>query len=172
VNHAMPAHTRRALAASALVLLAGCRDLDRFDTGPDGAYCGGIVQSPFTRKGFDELPALRLTLDVNQLTVAPGTMTSNDVAGPCTPLAQFDQAPLIVTQELYADPLSLLEFGAAREYNFIAWVDSTCLGRTLAVVSLMHDDSIEVRLLRPGAPDRPDSSEFGVFQLTRDCTSF
>jgi hypothetical protein len=78
----------------------------------------------------------------------------------------------VVTTELFADPLSLLEFGAAREYNFLSWVDSPCLGRALAVVSLMHDDSVEVRLLRPGTVDEPDSTEFGVFQLTRDCSAF
>lgn len=159
-------------ALLALAATSACRDLDRFDTGPDGAYCGAIVQSAFTRKGFGSLPTLRLTLDVDQLTVAPGTLSSNDVTGPCSPLPQFEQAPLQVTQELYADPLSLLEFGAAREYNFLTWVDSTCQGRTLAVVSLMSDDNVEVRLLRPGTPDNPDSNEFGVFQLQRDCSTF
>jgi hypothetical protein len=159
-------------ALCALLATSGCRDLDRFDTGDDGGYCGGIVQSAFTRKGFDSLPTLRLTLDVDQLTVAPGSLSSNDVNGPCSPLPQFDQAPLQVTQELFADPLSLLEFGPAREYNFIAWVDSTCQGRTLAVVSLMTDDNVEVRLLRPGTLARADSNEFGVFQLQKDCSTF
>jgi hypothetical protein len=159
-------------ALCALVATSACRDLDRFDTGPDGGYCGGIVQSAFTRKGFDSLPALRLTLDANQLTSAPGTLSSNDVTGPCSPLPQFDRAPLMVTQELFSDPLSLLEFGAAREYNFLSWVDSTCQGRSLAVVSLMSDDNVEVRLLRPGTLERPDSNEFGVFQLQKDCSSF
>jgi hypothetical protein len=160
------------VAIAALAASSACRDLDRFDTSADGAYCGGIVQSAFTRKGFDSLPTLRLTLDVNQLTVAPGSLSSNDVNGPCSPLPQFDQAPLQVTQELYADPLSLLEFGAAREYNFLSWVDSTCRGRSLAIISLMSDDNIEVRLLRPGTLDLPDSNEFGVFQLQRDCSAF
>lgn len=159
-------------ALAALLAASACRDLDNFDTGPDGAYCGDIVQSAFTRKGFDSLPSLRLTLDANQLTVAPGTLSSNDVNGPCSPSPQFDQAPLQVTQELFADPLSLLEFGAAREYNFIAWVDSTCQGRTLAVVSLMTDHNVEVRLLRPGTLAEPNSNEFGVFQLQRDCSTF
>jgi hypothetical protein len=162
-------------AFTALLVLGGCRDLDRFDTGTDGAYCGTIVESDFTRKGFDTLPMLRLTLDIDQLTVAPGTLSSNDPTGLCSPLAQFEQAPLLVTSELYADPLSLLEFGTSREYNFISWVDSTCLGRTMAIVSLMHDDNVEVRLLRPGSPastSGPDSNEFGVWQLQRDCTTF
>jgi hypothetical protein len=168
----MPLLRTLSSALAALVATSACRDLDRFDTSVDGAYCGGIVQSAFTRKGFDSLPTLRLTLDVNQLTVAPGSLSSNDVNGLCSPLPQFDEAPLQVTQELYADPLSLLEFGAAREYNFLTWVDSTCLGRTLAVVSLMSDDNVEVRLLRPGSPENPDSNEFGVFQLRRDCSAF
>lgn len=159
-------------ALCALVAASACKDLDRFDTRSDGDYCGAIVQSAFTRKGFDSLPTLRLSLDIDQLTVAPGSLSSNDVNGPCSPLPLFDQAPLQVTQELFADPLSLLEFGAAREYNFIAWVDSTCQGRTLAVVSLMSDDNVEVRLLRPGTLAEPDSNEFGVFQLQKDCSRF
>jgi len=163
----------RAPLLLALLALVACKDLDRFDSSDGGAYCGDIVSSDFTRKGFDTLPHLRLTLDIDQLTTAPGTLSSDDAAtGPCAPEPQFADAPLVVTTELFADPLSLLEFGASREHNFIAWVDSTCRGRALAVVSLMHDGSVEVRLLRPGAVTEPDSTEFGVFQLQRETCTF
>lgn len=158
--------------AAALLALAGCRDLERFDTGESGAYCGTIIDSDFTRAGFAPGLGLRLTLDIDALDVAPGTLSTNDTAGPCSPLPEFDSAPLRVTPEMFADPLSLLEFGATREHNFMAWVDPTCQGSAMAVVSLMHTGQVEVRLLRRGssAPGAATPDEFGVFQLDRnDC---
>jgi hypothetical protein len=159
-----------AIAAGGL----GCRDLERFDTGETGAYCGSIIDSNFTRSGFVAGLGLRLTLDVDALATAPGTLTTNDAAPPgvCSPLPEFDHAPLRITPELFADPLSQLEFGATRDHNFMAWVDSTCQGSALAVVSLMHTGEVEVRLLRRGTGLVGDASpdQFGVFQLERsDC---
>lgn len=151
---------------------AGCRDLDRFDTGESGAYCGNIIDGPFTRRGFNEGLGLRLTLDIDALQRAPGTLGSDDgETGPCAPQPLFDAAPLRVTPELFTDPLSLLEFGATRAHNFMAWVESTCQGSALAVVSLMHTGDAEVRLLRSGTPLGADTpGDFGVFQLRRtDC---
>lgn len=163
----------RALAVSgALAAAPGCRDLDRFDTGESGAYCGSIIDGPFTRRGFDEGLELRLTLDIDALQRAPGTLGTNDrETGPCAPQALFEAAPLRVMPELFADPLSLLEFGSTRDHNFMAWVESTCQGSALAVVSLMQAGDAEVRLLRPGTPLGADTpGDFGVFQLRRtDC---
>jgi hypothetical protein len=162
---------RLALAAAPLAL-AGCRDLERFDTGESGAYCGTIIDSDFTRAGFAPGLGLRLTLDIDALDVAPGSLSTNDSGGPCSPLPEFDAAPLRVTSVMFADPLSLLEFGSTREHNFMAWVDSTCQTSALAVVSLMYTGQVEVRLLRRGngAPGDTSNDEFGVFQLDRnDC---
>ena len=166
----------RAAGASLLWLALcagpGCRNLDRFDTGERGAYCGQIINGVFTRRSFDEGLGMRLTLDVDALQQAPGRLSTNDAeTGSCAPQPLFDQAPLQVTPELFADPLSLLEFGATRDHNFVAWVDSTCQGSALAVVSLMHTGDVEVRLLRRGEPsDPPGPGDFGVFQLQRtDC---
>ena len=164
------------LGGFALAFIAGlgCRDLERFDTGASGAYCGRIIDSDFTRSGFAPGLSLRLTLDIDALDVAPGTLTTDDTAtpAPCSPLPEFDHAPLLVTPALFADPLSQLEFGGTRDYNFMAWVDSSCQGSALAVVSLMHTGQAEVRLLRRGTGVAGDTSEeqFGVFQLERnDC---
>jgi hypothetical protein len=164
------------MAGSALAAASGlgCRDLERFDTGDSGAYCGTIIDSDFTRAGFARGLGLRLTLDIDALDVAPGTLTTDDTAppAPCSPLPEFDRAPLIVTPALFADPLSQLEFGGTRDYNFMAWVDSSCQGSALAVVSLMHTGQVEVRLLRRGTGALGDAStdQFGVFQLERnDC---
>jgi hypothetical protein len=150
------------LASSALAAVSGlgCRNLERFDTGASGAYCGSIIDSDFTRAGFARGLGLRLTLDIDALDVAPGTLTTDDTAppAPCSPLPEFDNAPLLVTPALFADPLSQLEFGGTRDYNFMAWVDSTCQGSALAVVSLMHTGQVEVRLLRRGTGAVGDTS--------------
>ncbi len=167
------ARARRTLLAGCVLLLApACRDLDRFDTGESGAYCGSIIDGAFTRRGFEQGLELRLTLDIDALQRAPGTLSSNDrETGPCAPQALFEAAPLRITPELFADPLSLLEFGSTRDHNFLAWVESSCQGSALAVVSLMHTGDAEVRLLRSGTPLGPDTpGDFGVFQLRRtDC---
>lgn len=169
-SHAGRVRTGGALLVGVLAL--GCRSLDRFDTGDDGAYCGDIIDSDFTRRGFEPGVGMRVTLDIEALHTAPGTLSTNDVAGACSPLPTFDAAPLRITPELFADPLSLLSFGSTRDHNFMAWVDSTCQGSALAVVSLMHTGDVEVRLLRPGAGAEPLApGDFGVFQLQRtDCT--
>ncbi len=162
----------RALAFSVLGLtLAGCRSLDRFDTGDDGAFCGSIIDSSFTRRGFEPGLAMRLTLDVDALHDNPGTLSTNDAEGLCAPLPSFDRARMHVTPELFADPLSLLEFGSTRDHNFVAWVDSTCQGSALAVISLMHTGAVEVRLLRRGLTANDETpGDFAVFQLERtDC---
>lgn len=177
-NHSPSRHRhvpRGAAPVPALVLtltVAGCRSLDRFDTGEDGAYCGSIVDSPFTRRGFEPGLQMRLTLDIEALRVNPGKLTTSDAAeGLCAPFPTFDEARLHVTPELFADPLSLLEFGSTRDHNFLAWIDSTCQGSALAVISLMKTGDVEVRLLRRGlSPDAETPGDFSVFQLERnDC---
>ena len=60
-------------------------------------------------------------------------------------MPSFDQAPLQVTQEVFADSLSQLDLGQGRDFNLIAWVDSTCQGSALSIVSLMHSGDVEVR---------------------------
>ena len=160
-----------ALSCGIGVAGVGCRDLNRFDTGESGAFCGSIIDSDFTRRGFDAGMGMRLTLDIDALEEAPGTLSTDDVEGPCSPAPSFDGAPLRVTPELHADPFSLLEFGSTRDHNFVAWVDSTCQGSAFAVVSLMHTGDVEVRMLRRGAAGAGETpGDFAVFQLERnDC---
>lgn len=149
----------------------GCRDLSRFDTGPDEAYCGSIVTSPFIRKGFTpegQPPSLpmRLHLDTDNITTVPGVISTNDgESGVCAPFAFFTEKPLRAIEQVFHDELSFVEFGEGREHNFFAWVDS-CQGPVLAVVSLMKSDDIEVRLLKP--PTTPDAAPgFALFVLRR-----
>jgi hypothetical protein len=64
-----------------------------------------------------------------------------------------------------------------RDHNFMAWVDSSCAGPILAVVSLLKNDDVEVRLMRPPTPPArpnapPREAGFALFPMTRhknDC---
>jgi hypothetical protein len=156
----------------AITALAGCRTLDRFDTGDGEAYCGNIVSAAFIRDGFPPDLRLMLDLDTSRLESAPGTISSNDgTGGPCAPQASFENAPFIVTDAVFHDQLATLDFGEGRDANFVAWVQSTCQGPMLAVVSLMKSDDVEVRLMKPPVAKTgttPDVAPgFALFQLSR-----
>jgi len=108
-------------------------------------------------------------------TVVVGNIATDDATyGLCAAegTVLFDNAALRAIPELDHDPLSTLEFGDGRDYNFFAWADSTCQGTMLAVVSLMRNDGIEVRILKPAtlppseaqAESRPG---FALFTLSR-----
>lgn len=173
-------HWRALLPLFALAGL-GCKDLSRFDTQGTQAYCGAMVSSPLFQDGF--MPAgvpprlgMSLTLDTDSLSTRPGEISTDDAdRGLCSaggrPL--IDRAPLRAIEELSHDALASLEFGEGREHNFLAWVDSTCQGTLLAIVSLMSDGKVEVRLLKPAAlppPDAPPDRKpgFALFVLERD----
>ena len=101
------------------------------------------------------------------------TLTSNDAGhGICGDSPLFDEAPLRAIPELLHDALSQLEFGQGHEHDLLAWVDSTCKGTMLVVVSLLSNGAVEVRLFKP-APDLPpmtdqaDLAGFGLFYLQR-----
>lgn len=145
------------LCGLAGVLSASCKDLTRYDTHAGEAYCGNIVGAEFIRTperagGFSQELRVRVTLDTGKLESQPGTISSNDLSGPCAPEATFVDAALIPIQELSSDPLSQLSFGDGRDFNFLAWVESTCRGPMLAVVSLMNDEVLELRLLKSPSP--------------------
>ena len=173
----------RALTAVGLSMLGllGCDRLERFDTEGEAAYTGCMIGAPFAHEGMLETsdpPILEasLELDVDALFAnedppsSPGTLSTAPDQGLCAPDPLFDEAPLRLMRSLQHDALSLLGFGQGRDHSFMAWVDSTCQGTMLAVVSLMHDDTVELRLLKPApapASDAgPDASPgFGVFRL-------
>ena len=161
-------------------MLGACRDLERFSTAPGEAYCGAMVSAPafhegFVRDGAPPVLRLRLELNTDQLTTFPGTLNSDDAArGLCSATEEplFADAPLHAVPDLVHDPLSLAEFGDGREHNFFAYVDSACLGTLLAVVSLMQNDDVEVRLFKPTPATQIEGDArarpgFAVFQLRR-----
>ncbi len=167
-------------------LLLGCNSVDRFDTQGATAYCGSLVGAPF-EEGLvpDGIRPRKLGLELKLNTAAltargdtsvvVGKLSSDDTEwGLCAPSTGplFAAAPLRTLPALDHDRLSLLEFGSGRDYNFFAWVDSTCQGTLLSVVSLMRNDDIEVRLFKPapqaaeGAPPA-EQTGFGLFFLQR-----
>jgi hypothetical protein len=162
---------RRVPILIALALLGGCRDIERFDTAEGEAYCGAIVTAPFVFEGFPVDLRLRLRIDTGHLDSVPGTISTDDSGGECAPKPLFDRAELRVAPDVLSDPLSTLEFGHGRELNVIAWVRPSCSQPMLAVVSLMKNDDVELRLLR--APREPTATEpdplagFALFQLRR-----
>lgn len=169
-----------AALAAAVLALAGCSTLDRFDTEGTEAYCGNIVSGGPVRQGFPPDLRLSMTLDTDQLSTIPGTLTTDDSAPdpeqpenhPCAPLPLLHAAPMRVTEAMLHDQLSTFDFGSGRDYNYMAWVESTCRGPLLAVVSLLKNDDVEVRLMKPYAvPATPGASPppagFALFQLGR-----
>jgi hypothetical protein len=167
-----------ALAALLLGVVASCRSLDRFNTIKPAAYCGAIVGTPPFNVGFIQTGAppnleLRLQIDTDSLTSLPGSLSSNDAAnGFCKPAALFDEAPLRAIPEILHDQLSQADLGEGHQYTFFAWVDPTCENSMLAVVSLLTNGAVEVRLMRPG-PDVPDASKgpgYALFYLQRSDT--
>lgn len=176
----------RAFGASALLALAtaaalgGCRSLARFDTEPPAAYCGAIVggaafHDGFIRSGAPPSLELSLQLDTSSLTTRPGSLTSNDGAsGFCSPAPLFEGAPLRAIPKMLNDALSQADLGPGHEHTFFAWIDSVCQGTMVAVVSLLTNGDVEVRLLKPGPEQPVDAPEdaakspgFALFYLQR-----
>ena len=139
-------HTCFTLGVVTVIMVTGCRDLSGFSTGADDAYCGSIVDGHIVRRGFGPKVNLQMTFDVTQLDNSPGSLTTDD--------GMLTSAPLRSMPELVNDPLWTLDFGEGRDKNLIYVVDPTSDAgepSILAVVSLMHDGTTEVRLMR-GAP--------------------
>lgn len=190
-THLRNNETRTRIAVAwALVAVAsgtsGCRTLDRFRLQSNETYCGSMVSAPVFQEGLLPAPPrepalrLRLDLDVDDLTERPGPISTDDTgaaadpdhAGLCAPRALFDKAPLRAIPEVMHDAISMMQFGDGRDLNFFAWVDSSCQGTMLSVVSLMSDGSVEMRLLKPAKLPPPDAGPearpgFGLFQLKR-----
>ncbi len=168
-----------ALALLVVCWMAGCHSLDRFDTTDDAEYCGKLLAPGFASSGLvengDQASQLRLKLSLNTKTIAtrPGVVSSNDATfGICKPLPLFDDAPLRTIEPALHDEISLLRIGEGHEDDALVWVDSTCSGSMLGVLSLIADGHVELRVFRP----RPEPSSttpiadtpgFGVFSFDK-----
>ena len=132
-----------------------------------------LVERFFVDVPRDQPPNLEiaLTLDTSQLSTVPGKLHSSDSKnGLCPGQPLFDGADLRAIPEVEHDALSALTFGEGHEHDFFAWVDSTCQGTLLAVVSLLKNNQVEVRLFKPAhtpAPNAPPAAKpgFAVFHL-------
>ncbi len=164
------------LAAPALAFAAlGCEDVSRFSTTGAEAYCGAVVVGSEFREGLSPRVVMSVTLDASHFDGpdSPGALTTSepsDEGGPEVHL--FDAAPLRIIAPLRHDPLSQLIFGDGRDKNAIFAVspNDPKEGSMLAVVSLMHDDTIQVRLLRPGSVGGSSDQDqvYGLFSLVRE----
>ncbi|MBW2523425.1 MAG: hypothetical protein JRI23_04595 [Deltaproteobacteria bacterium] len=165
------------LALTALV--AGCNSLEEFDTEDGEAFCGQITLGSAYRMGFSPRVQLRLRLDTSRIFAgeSPGTVSSYEAGSDDSEAKRLlDGAVLRPFAPLAHDALSELEFGDGRERNLVyaaSPADPTAEA-LLAIVSLKTDESVEVRLLRPGqdpsaVPDPAAGREplFGVFVLRK-----
>jgi hypothetical protein len=172
-----------------LLTTLSCKNLDRFDTKGKAAFCGQMVSAPAFHDGFvrDGQPgvllAMKLTLDTSRLSsfsedkmTQLGALTSNDAeTGLCSANGQalFESSPVRSIPQLDHDTLSTLSFGEGHDEDFFAWADSTCQGTMLAVVSLLRNSDVELRLFKPapllaqeaGPEQRPG---FALFYLHRE----
>jgi hypothetical protein len=144
-----------------LAALPACRDLSRFSSGDDH-YEGPVVRGSFVRAGIAEDTEVCLTLDIEHLQDAPGTMSSTD--------GRFHTTPLRPIPQIWHDPLSSMSFGEGRVKNLMYAVTPSADGGDgqdmLVVVSLMQTNDVEVRLMR-SAPGGSTNAVFGVFTLSR-----
>jgi hypothetical protein len=157
-----------ALAISALTGL-GCRDTSRFSTNDGDRFEGSVVAGSFVRSGVEDDARMCLSLDGDQLQVAPGAITTSD--------GRFQSTPLRPIPQVWHDPLSTLSFGEGRTKNLLYVATPASDGGTEAdvmiVLSLMQSGGVEVRMLR-GAPSgvvtatEAPTNLFAIFTLRRE----
>lgn len=176
----MPAVLRKCAPAALLaffVVLAACTDLEHFSTSQDESYCGSIAGEKSFRTGLSGTLRMRLVLDASLLDGpgSPGTLWTFDAADDGgEPL--LSGAPLRRIASMDNDALSRPEFGEGRLQNRIYAVAPKRAGEEplFAVLSLVNDGRVEVRLMRPGRATSPESPAppgegplFGAFSLTK-----
>lgn len=126
-----------ALAAATCV---SCKDISRFSTKPGESYCGSIVPAGFVRQTFLPGVRMRLTLDTDHLNDAPGMIVTDD--------GWFNFANLRPIPQLSHDTLSTISFGEGRERNLLFGVTASEGPQALAIISLLENGDVEVRILR------------------------
>jgi hypothetical protein len=154
---------RRCLAVALASALAACEHPGRYSTGK-GSLEGIVEGSDFVRAGFAVGTRVCLELDTRKLQEKPGTISLSD--------GRLARTALRPIPALASDTLSNLSFadGQVRNLVFAVRERSSTPRDVLAIVSLLDDDRVELRLL-DGAPgeDVPDAL-YGVFPLERKDT--
>jgi hypothetical protein len=148
-----------ALAAAAAPLVA-CERLDRYGTG-SGSLEGAVEAAELVRAGF--APGVRacLELDTGKLQSEPGVVSTSD--------GRFARTPLRPIPPLASDALSNLSFadGQVRNLLFAVREAGAAPRDALAVLSLLDDGRVELRVL-DGAPGAAGVEPlYGIFALER-----
>ena len=168
----------RSILLSTVLLCAACTDVGSFSTEVGECYRGIIVDASFIRAGFEPGVKLSLTLDTDALADGRGTAgilwTSDGI---------FDDANISQMEQLAHDSLSLFQFPQGRIRNYLLYVATSDGAPATVVISLMENEEVEVRVMRPkidlcedGDEDCENSASppalFGVFKLIREagCT--
>lgn len=145
-----------------LFALASCNDVTSYSNNGDH-WEGQIVQGAYLRSGLGADVTMFLTFDGAEFQGSPGAITTND--------GHFHQSVLRPIPQAWHDSISLMDFGEGRVKSMMYAVAPSGPNEAdvLAVVSLMKDSTIEVRLIRgaPGGMTSGDSPLFGVFMLGR-----
>ncbi len=164
--------------------MAGCKGVERFDTGPDSAYCLELIGGTFAESGLtpedagasdSAMPLLRLalTIDSQRLSTMPGMLWSNDAAfGLCSPMPLFDRVPIRTVEPALHDVVSSVQLKPDHVQDVFTWVDSSCQGTMVGILSLIDGGSVEVRLFKPAAAANENGPTrirpgFGVFSRSQ-----
>jgi hypothetical protein len=156
--------TVRKLLPLACLLAASCAELEDFSTRQDEVWRGEALAADFLRRGFAPRASLELApLDLSSGTSTPGRITTSD--------GTFSEAALLPIEALPHDELSDLQFGVGRIRNYLYYVEVSAGPRqgaqALAVLSLVEDDSLELRIILGTGADPESGDLFGVFRLTK-----
>ena len=150
------------------IAAAGCADEDAFTTSSGECFRGAIVGADIVRAGFDAEVRALLTIDVRRL--AGGTGEAGRL---WTTDRLFEAAPVSQMQQISNDTISLFQFPGGRIRNYLAHARAGDGTPAMVVISLMENDSVELRIIRPpsGEAGGPPTL-FGVFRLALDeqCT--
>jgi hypothetical protein len=173
------------LGGFTLLLLAGCRELEGFSTGPGEEYRGSIVASQgFTVDGGEtDIDPIRLGMDTDpsregdeifgagttmEMTLRVEEFQTNAVARATTSDGLLIDAQFQSIEKLWNDTLSGFSFPSGRLRSGLYFVQASSSApaglagiEILAVLSLMVDGSVEVRLIS-GA-----NRLYGVFRLRK-----
>ncbi len=164
----------RSILALTVLLCAACTDVGSFSTDVGECYRGIVVDASFVMAGFKPGVKLSLTLDTDALADGRGTAgvlwTSDGI---------FDDATISQMEQLAHDSLSLFQFPQGRIRNYLVYVMASDGAPATVVISLMENEEVEVRVMRPkidlcedGDEDCDDTGSppalFGVFRLFRE----
>ena len=153
-----------ALALAAVAALSSCSGLERFGTRQDEVWKGAVVESRYVRRGFDPLTTLSLApLDLTNQTSGPGRITTSD--------GTFADAALLPIAAASYDTLSEIDLGGGRGRSFLFLVEISAGPHAgelaVAVLSLLEDETIELRIVRGTGADPEGDDLYGVFPLSR-----